>query len=84
MQKPNIGNALSTSLWFLPAATVLAAAAAAVGLVTLDESLGSRAVGGSARAQRRPTGSTQPPLFHSYRRRQHSCHHLLDHHRSSG
>ncbi len=45
IQRPNIGNTVSASLWFLPTAMVLAAAAAAVGLVTLDESLGSRVVG---------------------------------------
>ncbi len=46
MRTPNIGNALSASFWFLPAVMVTAAAAAAVGMVTLDESLGTRVMGG--------------------------------------
>ncbi len=46
MRMPNIGNAVSASLWFVPAVMVLAAAAAAFGLVTLDERLGTRVVGG--------------------------------------
>lgn len=41
MQKPNIGNVLSASFWFLPLVLVAGAGAAAFGLVALEEHLGA-------------------------------------------
>lgn len=44
MRLPNIGNVMAASFWFLPMVLVVVVAVAALGLVELEEYLGTRVV----------------------------------------
>lgn len=44
MRLPNIGSVMAASFWFLPMVLVVVVAAAALGLVELEEYLGTRVV----------------------------------------